>query len=154
MSVLDAYAVLAFLRDEPAADQVRTLLCAGDAALTAVGVGEVLDHLVRLLGVDEDAAVLDLAELGLLEAIAVDATLGAAAGRLRGRHYHRTRCAVSMADCVGAETARRRTDVLATSDPHLLDVCHDEGIDLVVLPGSDGSRWKPIAAPPRPSPRS
>ena len=143
MTVLDAYAVLAFLRDEPAASEVGPLLEAGDALLTAVGLSEVLDHLVRLVGVDEEEAVLDLAELGLLDALAVDAAVGAASGRLRARHYHRSRCAVSMADCVAAETARARTDALATSDPHLLDVCARESIDVVVLPASDGTRWTP-----------
>lgn len=109
--------------------------------LTAVGLGEVLDHLVRLAGVDEEEAVLDVAELGLLDAMAVDAAVGAASGRLRARYYHRVRCAVSMADCVAAETARASNDVLATSDPHLLDVCVSETIGVLVLPGSDGARW-------------
>lgn len=141
MTILEAYAVLAFLRDEPAAAEVRRLLEPGDARLTAVGLGEILDHLVRLVGVDEEEAVLDLAELGLMDAIVVDTAVGAASGRLRARHYHRSRCAVSMADCVAAETARARDDVLATSDPHLLDVCTRESIGMVVLPGSDGTRW-------------
>jgi PIN domain nuclease of toxin-antitoxin system len=141
LTILDAYAVLAFLRDEPAAPEVRPLLEAGDALLTAVGLAEVLDHLVRLAGVDEEEAVLDLAELGLIDAIAVDATTGAASGRLRARHYHRLRCAVSMADCVAAEVARVRNDVLATADPHLLDVCARESVGAVILPGSDGARW-------------
>lgn len=66
--------------------------------------------------------MLDLAELGLVDAIAVDAAAGATSGRLRARHYHRLRCAVSMADCVAAETARVRNYVLAMSDPHTLDV--------------------------------
>lgn len=141
MTVLDAYAVLAFLRDEPAAADVRPLLESGDALLTAVGLGEVLDHLVRLAGVDEEEAMLDLAELGLIDAITVDAAVGAASGRLRARYYHRSRCAVSMSDCVAAEIARARNDELATSDPHLLDVCVREAIGVRVLPGTDGTRW-------------
>ncbi len=136
MTVLDAYAVIAYLRDEPAADQVRPLLEAPDSALTAVGLGEVLDHLVRLAGADEDDAVLDLAQLGLLDAVAVNAETGSAAGRLRARHYHRTRCPISMADCVAAETARATSQPLATADPHLLDVCDIENIDVMPLPAS------------------
>lgn len=145
MTLLDACAVIAFLRAEPAGDPVWLLLAAGDAALTAVGLGEVLDHLVRLAGADEESAALDIAQLGLLDAIAVDASIGAAAGRLRARHYHRTRCAVSMADCLAAETARGSARPLATSDPHLLDVCHAENISAIVLPASDGSSWTPPA---------
>jgi predicted nucleic acid-binding protein len=84
-----------------------------------------------------------VAQLGLLEAVAVTTQLGAAAGRLRARHYHRTRCSVSMADCLAAEAARALGEKLATSDPHLLHACDAEGIDYVVLPQSDGSVWSP-----------
>ena len=141
MTILDAYAVIGCLRGEAAAEEVVPLLRVGDARLTAVGVAEVIDHLVRLAGIDEEEAVPDLAQLGVLEGIAIDSAAGAAAGRLRGRHYHRKRCAVSMADCLAAQTARVTSRSLATSDPHLLDLCHGEGISTTVLPGSDGSRW-------------
>lgn len=143
MTVLDAYAVIAYLKAEPAAPEVRTLLDLGDALLTTVGTAEVLDHLVRLAGADEEDAALDLAQLGLLDGIVVDSDLALAAGRLRARRYHRTRCAVSMADCIAAEAARHDGAGLATSDPHLLDLCHAEGIPTIVLAGSDGRRWTP-----------
>lgn len=144
--MLDAYAVLAFLKGEPAAPEVRVLLEGNEpAVLTAVGVAEVLDHLIRIVGVDEEIASLDLAQLGLLDAQATDEATGAAAGRLRARRYHRTRCAVSLADCVEAETTRRLGARLATSDPHLLDVCHVEGIAINRLTGSSGTLWEPPA---------
>ncbi len=143
MTILDAYAVIAFLRDEPAADEVRPLLDNGDATLTTVGVAEVLDHLLRLAKVDEDDAMLDLAQLGLLDPVPVDVAVGSAAGRLRARRYHRTRCAVSMADCIAAETARATGRSLATADPHLLALCHAEGTRTIALPASDGTRWTP-----------
>lgn len=143
MTVLDAYAVIAYLRAEPAAGEVRPLLDAGEATLTAVGVAEVLDHLVRLAGADEEDAALDLAQLGLLDGIVVDSDLGIAAGRLRARRYHRSRSAVSMADCIAAEAARQGSTSLATSDPPLLELCRSEGIATIVLPGSDGTRWTP-----------
>lgn len=145
MTVVDAYAVIAFLRAEPAAAQVRAILKQGDADLTSVGVAEVLDHLIRIVGADEEDAALDLAQLGMLDGVPVTPDLGAAAGRLRARHYHRRRCAVSMADCIAAETARSRNEQLATSDPHLLDVCHAENIAYLVLPQGDGSTWSPPA---------
>jgi predicted nucleic acid-binding protein len=53
--VLDAYAVLALLKGEPAAAQVRALLEGNDRSrLTALGSAEVVDHLVRLSGASED----------------------------------------------------------------------------------------------------
>ncbi|MCW2526088.1 MAG: hypothetical protein JWM76_948 [Pseudonocardiales bacterium] len=143
MTVLDAYAVIAYLRNEPAADEVLPLLAAGDAALTAVGLAEVLDHLVRLAGAEADDAVLDLAQLGLLDATPIDAPAGNAAGRLRARHYHRTRCPISMADCVAAETARATGRSLATANPGLLDVCHEEQIAVIPLSASNGTTWSP-----------
>jgi predicted nucleic acid-binding protein len=141
VTILDAYAVIAYLRDEPAAEHVRPLLETGDAALTAVGLAEVLDHLVRLANAEEDDAVLDLAQLGLIDAIPVEASTGSAAGRLRARRYHRIRCPISMADCIAAETARATRRPLATADPDLLDVCFAERIEVIPLPGSDGTTW-------------
>ncbi len=143
MTILDAYAVIAYLKAEPAAPEVRLLLDRAEANMTAVGVAEVLDHLVRLAGADEEDAALDLAQLGLLDGVVVDSDLGLAAGRLRARRYHRGRCAVSMADCIAAEAARREATGLATSDPHLLDLCRVEGISAIVLTMSDGTRWAP-----------
>lgn len=145
--LVDAYAVIAYLKAEPAAPEVRPLLDSGEANLTAVGVAEAIDHLVRLAGADEDDAALDLAQLGLLDGIVVDSALGLAAGRLRARRYHRSRCAVSMADCIAAEAARQDETGLATSDPHLLDLCHIEGISAIVLTASDGTRWAPPNRP-------
>ncbi|MGC1512576.1 MAG: PIN domain-containing protein [Acidimicrobiales bacterium] len=140
--IFDAYAVLALLKGEPAAVDVQRLLEAGQApALTAVGVAEVLDHLVRLEGSTEEDAVLDLAQLGLAEAIPVDVGLATRAGLLRARHYHRSTRAVSLADCVAAEVARAEGSPLVTADPHLLELCRDEGIDAVVLPDSSGRTW-------------
>jgi PIN domain nuclease of toxin-antitoxin system len=147
LTVLDAYAVLAYLKGERAATEVRPLLGLPDSSLTALGVAEVLDHLVRLSGADEEDAALDLAQLGLMDGVSVDATIGAAAGRLRARHYHRTRCQVSLADCVAAEVARSLSQPIATADPHLLDVCHTEGIALTVLTAANGSRWTPPIRP-------
>jgi predicted nucleic acid-binding protein len=141
--VLDSYAVLALLKDEPAANQVGRLLASEDASLTVLGVAEVLDHLIRLVGADEDEAVLDLAQLGLLPPSPVDGPLAIRSGLLRARHYHRKHRAVSLADCVAAEMARVIDGPLASADPHLLDVCQDEGIQLIALPDTSGQRWSP-----------
>jgi uncharacterized protein with PIN domain len=47
--ILDADAVLALLKGEPAAPLVREVLASEPPpALTAIGVAEVLDHLTRL----------------------------------------------------------------------------------------------------------
>lgn len=142
MIVLDSYAVIALLRDEPAAAEVQRLI-EGDAGavLTVLGVAEVLDYLVRLAGVDEDEAALDLAQLRLAEPPALGPDIAVRAGLLRARHYHRRDRAISLAACVAAETGRTLDVPLATSDPHLLDTCAAEGIAVIVLPDARGVVW-------------
>ena len=142
--LLDAFAVLALLEGEPAAPHVQRLLESDDRGiLTALGVAEVLDHLVRLAGAAEEDAALDVAQLGLATPDPIDGELAARAGLLRARHYHRRDRAVSLADCVLAETGRARRSPVASSDPHLLDMCRDEGIEVVRLPDSHGRTWSP-----------
>ena len=106
-------------------------------------MAEVLDHLVRLVGVDEEEAVLYLAQLGLAETHVVDGDLASRSNRLRARNYHRRDRAMSLADCVAAELARRAHTPVATSDPHLLGTCLAEGIAYMVLPDTQGVTWKP-----------
>ncbi|MCY4614858.1 MAG: PIN domain-containing protein [Chloroflexi bacterium] len=141
MIILDAYAVLAFLQSEPARPPVEELL-GGDEelALTVLGIAEVVDRLVRRAGIDRDQASLDVAQLGLA-APPLDPPLAVRAGLLRARHYHRRTRAISLADCVAAETARRLDASLATSDPALLATCDDEGIAFISLPDSTGATW-------------
>ena len=141
MIILDAYAVLAFLQNEPARPRVEDLL-GGDEelALTVLGIAEVVDRLVRRAGIDRDQASLDVAQFGLA-APPLDPPLAVRAGLLRARHYHRRTRAISLADCVAAETARRFDASLATSDPALLATCDDEGIAFIALPDSTGATW-------------
>jgi PIN domain nuclease of toxin-antitoxin system len=142
-TLLDAFAVLALLKGERAAPHVTSLIDSGGSALTTLGVAEVVDHLVRIVGITEDDAALDIAQLGLADPQPLTAALALRAGLLRARHYHRSSRAVSLADCVVAETARSRQSSVATSDPHLLDLCRDEGIGVTPLPDSHGVIWSP-----------
>jgi PIN domain nuclease of toxin-antitoxin system len=144
VTVLDAYAVIAALLGEPAAPEVAVMLRADEPAqLTPLGVAEVLDRLVRVAGLDPEELILDLAELGLADPAALDSAVATRAGLLRPRRYHRTRSAVSLADCVVVEVAREHDAAVATSDPHLLDVSSAEGIAVVALPNAAGERWSP-----------
>ena len=141
MIILDAYAVLAFLQRERAGPLVRELLRSDEElALTVLGVAEVIDRLVRHAGVDEDDAWTDVAQLALA-APPLDPPLAVRAGLLRARHYHRRTRAISLADCVAAETARRFDASLATSGPALLTTCDEEGIAFIALPDSSGATW-------------
>lgn len=48
--------------------------------------------------------------------------------------------AVSLADCIAAAAPRTHDAAVASSDPHLLAVCHDERIIVVTLPDSAPAR--------------
>lgn len=146
MTILDAFAVLALLKGEPAAAQVQRLVNGGGVALTAVGAAEVLDHLVRVVGISDEEAALDLAQLGMDDPIVVDGRVGQMAGLLRAEHHHRIRraagLAVSMADCVAVASAALFQRALATSDPDLLDLCADVGVSVIPLANSSGVVWQ------------
>ncbi|MGI8781339.1 MAG: PIN domain-containing protein [Solirubrobacteraceae bacterium] len=139
MIVLDAYAVLAYLRDERAAEAVGDLLGA-PTQLTAVNAIEVLDQLVRVYGRDADDVHADLIMLVHtgMELGPVSAEVGLLAGRLRARHYHRERMAVSLADCVAAAAALSTGSPLATADPPLARLTRAEGGEIHALPDSAG----------------
>lgn len=141
MTTLDAYAVLAYLRDEPCADEVAALLRT-TTILSAANAAEVVDQLARVYGNDPDNVHADLALLANagMQLAPVTADLGLLAGRLRARHYHRDQAAVSLADCIAAATALRSDLPLATSDPALAALVRAEGGTVHGLPDSRGVR--------------
>jgi PIN domain nuclease of toxin-antitoxin system len=141
VTVLDAYAVIAYLRGEPSADEVAELLL-GPTILTSVNAAEVLDQMVRVYGCDPDAVEADLALLSHagMTVQAVTHELGMEAGRIRARRCHRDRVAVSLADCLAASAALAARQPLATADPALAAVVRAEGGDVHPLPDSKGSR--------------
>lgn len=141
MTVLDAYAVIAYLRGESSAAEVADLL-RGPVILTSVNAAEVGDQMVRVFGADADGIEADLALLchAGLTVQAVTHELAMQAGRIRARRYRRQRCAVSLADCVAATAALTSDSALATSDPALAEVLRTEGGKIHPLPDSKGRR--------------
>ena len=93
------------------------------------------------MGLDADEAAVELATLDLQDPPPLDVDLMVRVGLLRARQYHRRERPVSMADCVAAEAARSEGSGLATADPDLLDLCHEEGIDVHPLPDTTGRTW-------------
>jgi len=141
VTTLDAFAVLALLKGEPAAAEVEILIEGGGCALTTLGIAEIVDHLVRVVGISEEDAVLDIAQLTLDPPAQLDEACAIQGAILRARHYDKKTRAVSLADCIVAHVARTTASAVATSDPHLLDLCRDEGVDVIPLPDSSGKRW-------------
>ena len=92
MTVLDAFAVVGFLRGEPCAEQVEEVL-RGATAISSADLAEVIDLLIRVFGFPEDEVLGDLALMrdAGLDIIDVDAAIatraalvGAAAGAADG----------------------------------------------------------------------
>lgn len=139
MTVLDAYAVIAYLRGEPCADEVAVLLRV-PTVLTAANAAEVLDQLIRIYHRDADDVHADVALLANagMEVVPVTADVGLLAGRLRAKHYHRERAAVSLADCIAAAAALSKQTTLATSDPALASLMRAEDGEVHALPDSQG----------------
>lgn len=137
--LLDAYALIAVLRGEPAAKELRSVLEAGEAEIHPLNLAEVVDRMVRLAGADADEIEADVAVLGV-RTTGVDGADLVDAGRWRARHYHRSDRSVSLADCVAAVAAVGGTKPLATSDPGCAAMVREEGGTVVALPDSTGAR--------------
>lgn len=135
--VLDAFAFIAYLLDEPAAPIVQQLLWEERVSMTSVQSAEVIDRMHRVHGADPDEVEVALSALGV-EVISVDRAIGSEAGRLRARHYGSTGRTLSMADAVCAAAVLDIGARLVTADPVLIDVVLAEGGVVLRLPSSAG----------------
>lgn len=139
MILLDAYALIALLLDEPPADDVERLLDAGEVAMVSVNLAEVLDHLMRRRSVTHEVLAGSVGPM-LDEVITVlpveDADAWRAAS-IRATHHRRRVAELSLADCflLAAATAEDR---IATADPVIAAVARAEGIELLALADSAG----------------
>ncbi len=136
MTLLDAYALIAFLVGGPATEQVRAILRDADAGVATANLLEVLDVSQRIYGVPISRAVEVLEPLleGPLTAVPLGITVARRAADIRARHYHRSSRPISLADAVLIGTAELG-DRIATADPDVLAVAKAEKIEFVALPG-------------------
>lgn len=140
--VLDAYAVIAAVAGEPAAEAVDRLLRRTDADvhISAVNLAEVLDQLLRVarLAAPDVERSLQLLSAAGLSVVPADEQLGHEAGSLRARHYRRGSVDVSLSDCFALATAASLDAAVATADPALAAVARAEVVRVVALPDSKG----------------
>jgi PIN domain nuclease of toxin-antitoxin system len=140
MIALDAYALIAFLADEPARPEVAEIL-RDSCVMSTVNLAESLDVLGRVHGITED-------ELrGLVDPLLADLRIEAPASddawvvaRLRTRYYDRSTRELSLADCFLLATATRLGASVATADPAIAETSRDESLELIALPDSTGTR--------------
>lgn len=130
MTLLDAFAVVSLLRNEPAGVQVAALLKTRETGAIAVNLAEAADVLMRRNGLSLER-VRPMIEQRLGESVALvpfDERDAVVAGALRAAHYHRSRSALSIADCMLLAAARRGGYAVATADEPLLAAANREGI--------------------------
>ena len=141
--VLDAYALIAFLRGEQAGAEVKELLHQTPApSMSAANLAEVVDRLMRADGRSDPEVRnrIDLVIAGGMEVEPVWLTDARRAGSLRARHYDRQAANLSLADCFCLATAIKLEAAVATSDPALARAARAEGVGVIPLPDRSGQR--------------
>jgi predicted nucleic acid-binding protein len=136
VTLLDAYALVAFLVGGPATAQVRALLREGDTLVATANLAEALDVSQRSYGLPVERAMGILEPLfeGALAPVSLDMIVARRAAQIRGDHYHRARRPISLADAVLLASAAPGVRI-ATSDPDVIAVARSLGIATMELPG-------------------
>jgi len=122
--VLDASAMIAYLRDEPGADAVAEALLdpTSRCHAHALNLCEVFYDFHRAAGPREALrAIADLAQVGVIEDASLPAVVWQAAGALKARLRR-----VSLADCFAIELAARLRGTILTADHHEFDVLAEQ----------------------------
>lgn len=117
--VLDASAMIAYLRDEPGAGVVAEALVDPESQCYAHALNfcEVFYDFHRASGRQEALqAISDLAQVGIIEDANLSAVIWRAAGELKA-----TLRRVSLADCFAIELAVRLKAMILTADHHEFD---------------------------------
>jgi PIN domain nuclease of toxin-antitoxin system len=143
--LLDAYALVAFLTDEPAADDVDALLRRGDCAVNAVNFSEAVDVSCRVHDLDEGevrSALDPLRATGQLDVVVASEASAWRAAQIRIDHYDRRLRPLSLADCFLLADSTSE-DEIATADPVVAELARDFQIRLVPLPDSAGRLPEP-----------
>jgi PIN domain nuclease of toxin-antitoxin system len=123
IGVLDSWAVLAWLRDEPAGGRVLRLLEAEEQVISSVNLGEVLYWTIRDRGEERAAAIVEPIR-GALKVEHPDWQTVTAAARAKARG------GISYADAFCVATARRHGLPVFTGDPEIVAL---DGEDLEVV---------------------
>jgi PIN domain nuclease of toxin-antitoxin system len=124
--VLDACAMIAFLRGETGSNVVGALLENPSCTCFAhvINLCEVFYDFVRTAGeITAKSAIRDLASVGIHSRRDISASFWTGVGRLKG-----TVRRISLADCFAVELARRLRCEVVTSDHHEFDPLAQSGL--------------------------
>lgn len=139
---LDAYALVAFLANEPARPEVAEIL-RDSCVMSTVNLAESLDVLGRTHRIGEDELRGLVNPLLAEDVVRIEAPIDDDAwvvARLRTQYYDRSTRDLSLADCFLLATASRLEASVATSDPAIAETVRDESLELVALPDRSGAR--------------
>lgn len=136
MTLLDAYALVAYLIGGPAKGRVESILREGKTAVATANLVETFDVAERVHGLPVSLGYEKIEGLfaGPLSVVHLDEHLARRAAELRVEHYHRSRSPLSLADVILIASARAG-DRIATADPDVLETAAGLGIETVELPG-------------------
>jgi predicted nucleic acid-binding protein len=130
--VLDSWALLAYLKDEPAAERIETEWLDGGAAISSINLGEVL--YIRIRATDEDSARSDVDTIRRrLTVVDPDWSQVVAAAGIKARG------GLSYADAFCIATARQLAVPLWTGDPEIVDQGQEHSCEVVDLRPSSNS---------------
>jgi predicted nucleic acid-binding protein len=137
--LLDAQGLVALLANEPAADEVDSILTSSGAGITPINLAEAIDISERVMGIDIAVVRPAITQLrsSVLHVLPSSEDDAWRAGRLRARSYHRTHAAISIADAF-LVAAARPGDSVASGDAGVIAVARSEGLDVIPLPDSTG----------------
>lgn len=128
MVVLDSWAVLAYLKDEPAAARIEAEWLSQPPAISSINLGEVLYMRIRESGAE--AAAADVATIRRSSTIIdPDWELVSAAAQIKAGG------GLSYADAFCVATAERLSVTLWTGDPEIIDRADDLPCDVTDLRG-------------------
>jgi len=129
--VLDSWALLAYLKDEPAAGRIGEAWLSQGAAISAVNLGETLYMRTRERG--EGAAAADIDKVRRRSKVVdADWPLIRSAARIKARG------GLSHADAFCVATALRLAAPLWTGDPEIVEVAAGLQCEIVDLQAPDG----------------
>lgn len=136
MTLLDAYALIAYVIGGPAQEKVTAILRETKTAIATANLIEVFDVVGRQHSypVERVAEIIDPLFAGSLSIVHLDEHLARRAGELRVEHYHRSRSPLSLADVILIASAQP-DDRIATADPDVLSTAAELGIETIELPG-------------------
>ncbi len=127
--VLDAWALMAFFEDEPAADEVEKILDAAEAngehlLLTAVNWGEIYYSVARALSAEAAEDVAQRIGAMPIRVVPIPDDLAL----VRQAATYKARLKMSYADCFAAALAKITSSTLVTGDQEFMAVKEDIAI--------------------------